>query len=149
MYRRTCYAMALCCILAAASFAEVNWPCFRGTSCGVVEDEVLPVSWNTTENVVWKVDVIGRAWSCPVVWGDKVFLTTVVSEGHVEEARKGLYFHGERNKPPSAVHHWGHIESGYKRMDIETRKQYFFVQQYYEWRALTLLCYQRLLSFSV
>ena len=85
---------------------QVNWPCFRGQSCGVVEDEVLPVSWSTTENVKWKIDVIGRAWSSPVVWGDKIFLTTVASEGHVEEARKGLYFGGNRNKPSSAVHHW-------------------------------------------
>jgi outer membrane protein assembly factor BamB len=88
------------------SFAEVNWPCFRGQSCGVVEDEVLPVSWSTTENVKWKIDVVGRAWSSPVVWGDKIFLTTVASEGHVEEAKKGLYFGGDRNKPSSAIHHW-------------------------------------------
>ena len=106
MYRRICCAIAMCCILGPASFAAVNWPCFRGKSCGVVEDKVLPVSWSSTENVVWKVDVVGRAWSCPVVWGDKVFLTTVASEGHVEEAKKGLYFGGNRNKPSSAVHHW-------------------------------------------
>lgn len=106
MYRIICCAMVLCCILDPASFAAVNWPCFRGESCGVAEDKVLPVSWNTTENVVWKVDVLGRAWSCPVVWGDKIFLTTVASEGHVEEAKKGLYLGGNRNKPSSAVHHW-------------------------------------------
>ena len=86
--------------------ARENWPCFRGPSCGVVEDEVLPVSWSATENVQWKIDVVGRAWSSPIVWGDKIFLTTVASEGHVEEAKKGLYFGGNRNKPPSAIHHW-------------------------------------------
>jgi outer membrane protein assembly factor BamB len=88
------------------SFAEVNWPGFRGPLCGVVEDDVLPVSWSITENVRWKIDVVGRAWSSPVVWDDKIFLTTVASEGHVEEAKKGLYFGGNRNKPPSAIHHW-------------------------------------------
>jgi outer membrane protein assembly factor BamB len=72
----------------------------------VVEDEVLTVSWSTTKNVVWKINVVGRAWSCPVVWGDKIFLTTVASEGHVEEAKKGLYFGGNRNKPSTAMHHW-------------------------------------------
>jgi outer membrane protein assembly factor BamB len=87
-------------------FAEANWPQFRGSSAGVAEDKALPVSWSTTENVVWKVDILGRGWSCPVVWGDKVFLTTVASEGHVEEARKGLYLGGDRNKASSAVHHW-------------------------------------------
>ncbi len=106
MYRRLSYTIVLCCIVAPASFAEVNWPGFRGLSGGVVEDEVLPVSWNTSENVVWKVDVLGRGWSCPVVWGDKVFLTTVASEGHVEEAKKGLYFGGNRDKASTDVHHW-------------------------------------------
>jgi outer membrane protein assembly factor BamB len=106
MYRRMSYALAICCIFTPASFAEVNWPCFRGTSCGVAEDEVLPVSWSTTENVVWKVDILGRAWSCPIVWGNKIFLTTVVSEGRVEDAKKGLYLGGERNKPSTAIHHW-------------------------------------------
>mgnify|MGYP005654654349 CR=1 FL=1 len=106
MCRRVSYAIAICCIFVSASRAAVNWPGFRGPSCGVVEDAVLPVSWSTTENVVWKIDVVGRAWSSPVVWGDRVFLTTVASEGHVEEAKKGLYFGGNRNKPSSATHHW-------------------------------------------
>ena len=86
--------------------AEANCPGFRGSSCGVVEDEVLPVSWSTTENVVWKVDVVGRGWSCPVVWGDKVFLTTVASDGHLEEAKKGLYFGGNRDQVPGETHRW-------------------------------------------
>ena len=106
MILRIVCTIVLCCLMPQVSFAEVNWPCFRGPSCGIVEDEVLPVSWSTTENVKWKIDVVGRAWSSPVVWGDKIFLTTVASEGHVEEAKKGLYFGGNRNKPPSAIHHW-------------------------------------------
>ena len=106
MYRRAALVSAVCCVLVSTSWAEANWPCFRGPSCGVVEDEVLPVSWSTTENVRWQIDVVGRAWSSPVVWGDKIFLSTVASEGHVEEAKKGLYFGGNRNKPSSATHHW-------------------------------------------
>ena len=106
MYRGIWCTIILCSIVSATSLAEVNWPCFRGLSDGVVEDEVLPVSWSTSENVLWKVDVLGRGWSCPVVWGDKVFLTTVASEGHVEEAKKGLYLGGERNTPSTETHHW-------------------------------------------
>ena len=106
MKLRIVYAIVLHGVMVQGSFAAVNWPGFRGPSCGVVEDEVLPVSWSTTENVAWKIDVVGRAWSSPVVWGDKIFLSTVASEGHVEEAKKGLYFGGNRNKPSSAVHHW-------------------------------------------
>lgn len=106
MYRTICLVMFMSCILTPTLSAEVNWPCFRGNSCGLAEDKVLPVSWSTDENVVWNINVVGRAWSCPVVWGDKIFLTTVASEGLVEEAKKGLYFGGDRNKPSSALHHW-------------------------------------------
>ena len=106
MHIRICHAMLLGSILTISSSAETNWPCFRGPSCGVVEDAVSPVSWSTTENVIWKADVVGRGWSCPIVWGNRVFLTTVASEGHVEEARRGLYLGGDRNTPSSAVHHW-------------------------------------------
>ena len=106
MNRKRLSTIVLYCLMSQALLAEVNWPCFRGPLGGVVEDEVLPVSWSTTDNVKWKIDVVGRAWSSPVVWGDKIFLTTVASEGHVEEAKKGLYFGGNRNEPSSAIHHW-------------------------------------------
>jgi len=106
MNRKLLCTIVLYCLIPHVSFAEANWPCFRGPLGGVVEDEVLPVSWSTTDNVKWKIDVVGRAWSSPVVWGNKIFLTTVASEGHVEEAKKGLYFGGDRNEPSSAIHHW-------------------------------------------
>lgn len=106
MNRNLICTIVLCCLITSISLADVNWPCFRGPLCGVVEDAVLPVSWSATDNVKWKIDVVGRAWSSPVVWGNKIFLTTVASEGHVEEAKKGLYFGGDRNEPSSAIHHW-------------------------------------------
>ena len=93
-------------LFVSQSLAQVNWPGFRGPSCGVVEDKALPVSWDTSSNVVWKVDVPGKGWSSPVVWENKVFLTTVASDGEVEEAKKGLYFGGNRDKVSSDVHHW-------------------------------------------
>ena len=55
---------------------------------------------------MWKVPVSGLGWSSPVIWGDRIFLTTVVSEGQVEEPKKGLYFGGNRETPPQDVHHW-------------------------------------------
>ena len=106
MYRRIACTTILLLSLVSVLRSEVNWTGFRGPSCGVVEDAVLPVSWSTRENVAWKIDVLGRGWSGPIVWDDKVFLTTVASEGHVEEAKKGLYLGGDRSTPSSAVHHW-------------------------------------------
>ena len=57
-----------------------NWPQFRGSSSGVAADNpALPDTWSETQNVAWKVDVPGRSWSSPVVWGDHVFVTTAVN----------------------------------------------------------------------
>jgi len=70
--------------VAVAIFAVVpvvaeNWPQFRGTQAGLATDHPsLPATWSRTQNVVWKVNVPGRSWSSPVVWGDHVFVTTVV-----------------------------------------------------------------------
>ncbi|MDQ3625121.1 MAG: PQQ-binding-like beta-propeller repeat protein, partial [Verrucomicrobiota bacterium] len=54
----------------------------------------------------WKTEIPGRGWSSPIVWGDRVFLTTVVSHGETEEPKKGLYFGGNRPEPPKAEHEW-------------------------------------------
>jgi putative pyrroloquinoline-quinone binding quinoprotein/putative pyrroloquinoline-quinone-binding quinoprotein len=57
-----------------------NWPGFRGARSGVVADNpALPDHWTTTENVAWKVDIPGRGWSSPVVWGDHVFVVTAIN----------------------------------------------------------------------
>jgi outer membrane protein assembly factor BamB len=92
---------------AIACHGADNWPQFRGEgSLGVGTGPTPPSTWSQTENVLWKTPIAGRGWSCPIVWGDRVFLTTVVSEGKVEVAKKGLYFGGERMKPSTDVHHW-------------------------------------------
>ena len=87
--------------------ASANWPQFRGPgSLGVAENPNLPDRWSTNENVAWKMDVPGRGWSSPVVWGDRVFVTTVVSEGEMEQPKKGLYFGGERKEIPTSTYRW-------------------------------------------
>jgi len=91
----------------AAEPNDANWPQFRGAdSTGVSSNTGLPDRWSATENVEWKAEVSGRGWGSPVVWGDKVFLSTVVSSGETEPIRKGLYFGGDRPQPPAAVHEW-------------------------------------------
>jgi len=84
-----------------------SWPQFRGQGArGVAESSKVPASWSATESVAWKRDLPGRGWSSPVVWGQHVFLTTVVSTGKSEEPRKGLYFGGDRTAPPESIHQW-------------------------------------------
>jgi len=50
-----------------------------------------PVKWSATENVAWKRDIPGLAWSSPIVWGNKVFITTCINTGETAEPKKGLY----------------------------------------------------------
>ena len=103
---------ALCVILVAAHARagdDENWPQFRGArSLGIPDSDAstLPDTWSTTENVLWKTDLPGRGWSSPVVWGNKIFLTTVVNVGESEAPKKGLYFGGDRPKPPETPHQW-------------------------------------------
>jgi outer membrane protein assembly factor BamB len=96
--------------LAAAAglvAAGDNWPQFRGPGArGTADGAHLPDRWGTAENVAWKAEIPGRGWSSPVVWGDRVFLTTAVSSEKPEEAKKGLYIGGDRQKPPADVHRW-------------------------------------------
>ena len=84
-----------------------HWPSFRGAeSRGVSENPDLPDKWSATKNVSWKTDIPGRGWSSPIVWGKKVFLTTVVNQGESESPKKGLYFGGNRLKIPESTHLW-------------------------------------------
>lgn len=96
-----------CCAVAHWAHGQTFWPQFRGPGAlGVAVDAAIPEHWSATENVIWKTDLPGRGWSSPVVWGNQIFLTTVINTGDQEEAKKGLYFGGERPKPAESVHQW-------------------------------------------
>jgi outer membrane protein assembly factor BamB len=106
-FRRVGPALGLLLGLASLAAAGENWPQFRGPGArGVAVTTGLPDHWSATGNVAWKADLPGRGWSSPIVWGDRVFLTTVVDQAETEPARKGLYFGGERPDPPKSIHQW-------------------------------------------
>ena len=84
-----------------------QWPQFRGPqSTGVADDSALPETWSATRNVVWKTGIPGSGWSSPVVWGDRIFLTSVISTVAPEVPKKGLYFGGNREGIPTDEHRW-------------------------------------------
>jgi outer membrane protein assembly factor BamB len=87
--------------------AADNWAQFRGPGArGQSDDLGLPARWSPEENIRWKCSLPGRGWSSPVVWGDRIFLTSVINEGTTEPAKKGLYFGGNRADAPTTVHRW-------------------------------------------
>ena len=119
MPRRIAIFVALVSLVAAGTVhAQDNWPQFRGAeSLGISSASNLPDHWSTTENIAWKTDIKGRGWSSPIVWGDKIFLTTCVNLGEEEEPKKGLYFGGNRAKPSEADHEWKVV-----CLDLKTRE---------------------------
>ncbi len=83
-----------CLLLIATTAAAQNWPQFRGPlATGVVEGHPAATSWDAEKavNTVWKTPIPGLAHSSPVVWGNKVFITTAVTSGAKDETRYGLY----------------------------------------------------------
>ena len=62
-----------------ATLAQSNWPQFRGLGGGVLADiAAVPESWGPDENIAWRIDIPGRAWSSPIVWEEHVFVLTVM-----------------------------------------------------------------------
>lgn len=97
--------LAVCLNLPAAG--SENWPQFRGSDArGVSENPDAPTQWSASENVEWKTEIPGRGWSAPIVWGDQVFVTSVINTGETEPVKKGLYFGGDRPHPPESEHLW-------------------------------------------
>lgn len=63
--------------LAAASAGAGNWPQWRGPhGNGISTETNVPVQWSRTENVAWRLPLPGPAGSTPVIWDDRIFLTS-------------------------------------------------------------------------
>ena len=87
--------------------AADNWPQFRGpTGSGVSTNPGLPGTWSGADRVAWKTPIPGRGWSSPIVWGQRIFITTAIQEGgEIEPVKKGLYLGGDR-PAPGETHRW-------------------------------------------
>jgi outer membrane protein assembly factor BamB len=78
--------------LAGPHAAALEWPQFRGPhGAGVADDAALPDRWSATENIAWAADIPGRGWSSPIVWRDRVFLTTAISPGAFKAPSTGIF----------------------------------------------------------
>jgi outer membrane protein assembly factor BamB len=98
-----CFVLAL----ALAARGQENWPAFRGGAhAGVSAGKTLPTEWGPDHNVLWKAEVPGGGWSSPVVWGNRVYLTSVATDAKVPEPRKGLYIQDVRGKVREGEHRW-------------------------------------------
>ena len=97
LFPRACQRLLLIgavALLLSVAPAAQNWPSFRGANAGGVADgHPAPVKWNaaTGEGVLWKTPIPGVAVSSPIVWGDRVFVSTAVSGDPKAGIRTGQY----------------------------------------------------------
>jgi len=74
-----CCGLMLVCLTSTAR--GENWPQFRGPEgTGVPTESRLPTEWGPEKNIAWQVEIPGQAWSQPVVWGDRIFITTAIPQ---------------------------------------------------------------------
>ena len=76
-----CWSVAFVVTVANLSWAE-NWPGFRGPrGQGISWEKDVPTQWSQTSNILWKTPVPGNGWSSPIVFDDRVFVTTATDDG--------------------------------------------------------------------
>lgn len=97
---RTCLSIGWLVVTILLSTATGNWPGWRGDGGGISPEKNLPLKWSEAEGVKWKVSIPGAGHSSPIVWGDRVFVTTAVADDpNVETFRGGVFMGGDRRKP--------------------------------------------------
>jgi outer membrane protein assembly factor BamB len=76
-------------LLVAASAG--NWPQWRGPNGqGIAVAANYAEEWSPTRNIAWKTPVAGRGHSSPVVWGDRIYLTTSIEGGPAPAGHKAI-----------------------------------------------------------
>jgi outer membrane protein assembly factor BamB len=108
MKRTGLFSVGVAVLLIASAAAAEDWPQFRGPSAsGTSESAKTAVSWDATKgkNVAWMTEIPGLADSSPVVWGDRIFLTTAISSDPKQGFRTGLYGDTDSVKDDSP-HKW-------------------------------------------
>jgi outer membrane protein assembly factor BamB len=68
---------------------NAHWPQWRGPNGDGVALTAAPIDWSLTENVKWRAPIAGRGFSTPIVWGDRIFLTTAIPTNEAPEAGIG------------------------------------------------------------
>ena len=88
------FSASLTLLLSISVSAGDPWPQFRGPQAnGVGDGRPLPIKWDATkgENIAWKTPISGLSHSSPIIWSERVFVTTCISGQDDPELRVGLY----------------------------------------------------------
>ena len=78
--KRKVFSLALILVvfmISAFIQAQENWPHWRGPQHNGISDSTsLPMKWSTTENIVWKTPLPSWSAATPIIWGDRIFITS-------------------------------------------------------------------------
>ena len=94
--------------LPRAADRSGNWPSFRGPqAAGVADGQQLPDRWNgeKRENILWRTSIPGLGHSSPIVWGDRVFVTSAISSRAGATFKTGPY-NGADASDDTSSHQW-------------------------------------------
>ena len=106
MQQLTIQAIIATLVVTIASAQETtNWPQWRGPNgTGVAPDADPPTTWAPSQNVRWKTALPGRGHSTPIVWGDRVFVTTAIPFGEKLPAKMSGRPGAHDNLPVDSAH---------------------------------------------
>ena len=93
------FSVMLLSLVAAAMVqaqSDAHWPQWRGPFFNGMARGDAPTFWSDTKNIKWKAEIPGRGFSTPVIWGDRVFLTTAIPSGKAPEAQPAPAPEGRR-----------------------------------------------------
>jgi outer membrane protein assembly factor BamB len=96
-------ALGLVAALTVSAGVSAQWPQWRGPGgLGISAERDVPLDWSPTTNIKWRTEIPGRGHSSPIVWGDRVFLTTSI-KGEQVPGRKAPV-HLDFSRKPGYVH---------------------------------------------
>ena len=86
-------------VAGSAGSDPAHWPQWRGPFFNGMARTAAPVEFSDTKNIKWKVAIPGRGFSTPVIWGDRIFLTTAVPTGKVAQPASPATTEQSQNPP--------------------------------------------------
>lgn len=96
LWRCAASVLLLLVALPAIHAQGTAWPQFRGPDSNPVGAHAkLAERWSKTENVEWMQEIPGRGWSSPIVTGDRVYVTTVTTDGKSKPPQIGTEYSNE------------------------------------------------------
>jgi outer membrane protein assembly factor BamB len=83
--------LVMAAVAACPASVHESWPQFRGpTGQGLYAGKCLPLEWSPSRNIRWKQPIPGKGWSSPILYDNRLYLTTAIPNGEGKEGYQSL-----------------------------------------------------------